>query len=292
MKILITGAGGQLGRELIDTAPEAIDVKAYTHLDLDITAPEDIMNTLTEYNPDVVINAAAYTAVDKAESEKELAFAINSDAVQNLAEAVRTISAKLIHISTDFIFNGHATEPYKINAKPDPLCVYGASKLAGEELLRDIIPDHHVIVRTSWVYSVYGHNFVKTMLKLMQEGKDLTVIEDQVGSPTWAKGLARCIWAITKKNDIRGTLHWTDDGGASWYDFAVAIYEEGQKLGLIRQNSMINPIPSSDYLTAAQRPKYSLLDKTSSWDALGIKAPHWRENLRQMLTELNEKKHD
>jgi len=292
MKILIAGANGQLGRELSDTVPADIEVKACTRIELDITDPEAIAYILHAYNPDVIINAAAYTAVDKAETEEELAFAINRDGVRNLVEGARGAGARLIHISTDFIFNGKSSEPYKIESLPDPMSVYGASKLAGEIIVRDTMPERHVILRTSWVYSVYGHNFVKTMLRLMQEGKDLSVVADQIGSPTWAKGLARCVWGIVEKNDISGTFHWSDAGVASWYDFAVAIYEEGRKLGMVGQNSVVTPVPSSAYPTPAQRPAFSLLDKTSTWNVLGMKAPHWRENLRQMLTELNGKKHD
>lgn len=292
MKVLITGANGQLGRELSDTAPADIDIKACTRLELDIADPKAISNILNKFNPDVIINAAAYTAVDKAETEKDLAFAINRDGVRNLAEGARAVSARLIHISTDFIFNGQSPAPYKINASPDPISVYGASKLAGEIIVRDTLPEQHVIVRTSWVYSAYGNNFVKTMLRLMKEGKGLSVVADQIGSPTWAKGLAHCIWGIINKNDINGTFHWSDAGVASWYDFAVAINEEGRAMGIIGQDSAVKPIPSSAYPTPAQRPAFSLLDKTSSWDDLGMRAPHWRENLRQMLIELNGMKHD
>ncbi|MCK5425814.1 MAG: dTDP-4-dehydrorhamnose reductase [Emcibacter sp.] len=292
MKVLITGAGGQLGQDLSDTVPEAIDMRGCARVDLDITDPKAIADIVNEYQPDVIINAAAYTAVDKAEGEQELAFAINRDAVENLALAAKAVGARLIHISTDFIFNGQSSEPYKIDAPTDPLGVYGASKLAGEMILRQTLPNDHTIIRTSWVYSIYGNNFVKTMLRLMQGGKDLSVVSDQIGSPTWAKGLARAIWTIVGREDIRGTFHWSDDGVASWYDFAVAIYEEGRKLGMIGQQSAVNPIPSSEYPTPAKRPNYSLLDKTSSWATMGMKAPHWRENLILMLTELDERKDD
>ncbi|WP_138380602.1 dTDP-4-dehydrorhamnose reductase [Luteithermobacter gelatinilyticus] len=289
MKVMITGARGQLGRELADTAPQNIDIKSCARQDLDITDSKSVVQWVKDFCPDVIINAAAYTAVDKAEKEKEQAFAINQDGVRNLAVAANIIGAKLLHISTDFVFNGQRSEPYTVEALPDPLNVYGASKLAGENILREVMPGRHVIVRTSWVYSSYGHNFVKTMLRLMKEREKLSVVADQIGGPTWAKGLARFLWEIAKRNNFSGTLHWSDAGVASWYDFAIAIFEEAKTKNMLTRDILISPVPSTAYPTPAKRPNFSVLDKMLSWEIFDVKAVHWRENLRLMLSELNEK---
>jgi dTDP-4-dehydrorhamnose reductase len=288
MKVLIAGAGGQVGWELQQAAPTGIEIIALQHADLDIADSSAVMSLVQQYQPDLVINAAAYTAVDKAEEETDKAYKVNTDGAANIARAVEDCSARLIHISTDFVFDGTGTKPYLPGDEPKPSGVYGASKLQGERAVMAETSGRAVILRTAWVYSVHGSNFVKTMLRLMAEREELGVVDDQVGTPTWAKELAKTIWLIAGKTDMQGTYHWTDDGKASWYDFALAIQEEAYGLGLLQKTIPIKPIKTEEYPTPARRPAYSVLDKASTLEALDCKAPHWRESLIKMLTELKE----
>ena len=288
MKVLITGAGGQVGWELQQTVSTDIEITALHRVELDIADQAAVMSVIKELQPDLVINAAAYTAVDKAEEEVDRAYKVNVDGAANIARAVEDCSARLIHISTDFVFDGTGTKPYLPGDEPKPSGVYGASKLQGERAVMAEISGRAVILRTAWVYSVHGSNFVKTMLRLMAEREELGVVDDQVGTPTWAKELAKTIWLIAGKTDMQGTYHWTDDGKASWYDFALAIQEEAYGLGLLQKTIPIKPIKTEEYPTPARRPAYSVLDKTSTLEVLDCKAPHWRESLIKMLTELKE----
>ena len=288
MKVLITGAGGQVGWELQQTVSTDIEITALHRVELDIADQAAVMSVIKELQPDLVINAAAYTAVDKAEEEVDRAYKVNVDGAANIARAVEDCSARLIHISTDFVFDGTGTKPYLPGDEPKPSGVYGASKLQGERAVMAETSGRAVILRTAWVYSVHGSNFVKTMLRLMAEREELGVVDDQVGTPTWAKELAKTIWLIAGKTDMQGTYHWTDDGKASWYDFALAIQEEAYGLGLLQKTIPIMPIKTEEYPTPARRPAYSVLDKTSTLEALDCKAPHWRESLIKMLTELKE----
>ena len=288
MKVLITGAGGQVGWELQQTVSTDIEITALHRVELDIADQAAVMSVIKELQPDLVINAAAYTAVDKAEEEVDRAYKVNVDGAANIARAVEDCSARLIHISTDFVFDGTGTKPYLPGDEPKPSGVYGASKLQGERAVMAETSGRAVILRTAWVYSVHGSNFVKTMLRLMAKREELGVVDDQVGTPTWAKELAKTIWLIAGKTDMQGTYHWTDDGKASWYDFALAIQEEAYGLGLLQKTIPIKPIKTEEYPTPARRPAYSVLDKTSTLEALDCKAPHWRESLIKMLTELKE----
>ena len=288
MKVLITGAGGQVGWELQQTVSTDIEITALHRVELDIADQAAVMSVIKELQPDLVINAAAYTAVDKAEEEVDRAYKVNVDGAANIARAVEDCSARLIHISTDFVFDGTGTKPYLPGDEPKPSGVYGASKLQGERAVMAETSGRAVILRTAWVYSVHGSNFVKTMLRLMAEREELGVVDDQVGTPTWAKELAKTIWLIAGKTDMQGTYHWTDDGKASWYDFALAIQEEAYGLGLLQKTIPIKPIKTEEYPTPARRPAYSVLDKASTLEALDCKAPHWRESLIKMLIELKE----
>jgi dTDP-4-dehydrorhamnose reductase len=288
MKVLITGAGGQVGWELQQTVSTDIEITALHRVELDIADQAAVMSVIKELQPDLVINAAAYTAVDKAEEEVDRAYKVNVEGAANIARAVEDCSARLIHISTDFVFDGTGTKPYLPGDEPKPSGVYGASKLQGERAVMAETSGRAVILRTAWVYSVHGSNFVKTMLRLMAEREELGVVDDQVGTPTWAKELAKTIWLIAGKTDMQGTYHWTDDGKASWYDFALAIQEEAYGLGLLQKTIPIKPIKTEEYPTPARRPAYSVLDKTSTLEALDCKAPHWRESLIKMLIELKE----
>lgn len=286
-RILITGAAGQLGRELQRSAPPGLELVAVNRDSLDITNAEQVRALFATTFPDLVINAAAYTAVDKAESEPGEAMAVNCDAAANLAKACASSGARLLHVSTDFVFDGTASSPYAPDAKTSPLGEYGRSKLAGEAAVTAALPAA-LVMRTAWVYSAFGSNFVKTMLRLMAERQELSVVADQVGTPTWARGLAQALWQAVALPELEGIYHWTDAGVCSWYDFAVAIAEEGVELGLLQAMPAIHPIPGSAYPTPAQRPAYSVLDKDSTWQALDTQGTHWRVQLRAMLQELKE----
>ncbi len=288
MRVLLTGANGQLGWELQRSCPTHIELHAHDADTLDITDRAAVDAATHALKPAWIINAAAYTAVDKAESEAMLAYAVNRDGARHLAAAAHAVSARMVQVSTDFIFNGEQGHPYRTDDSPAPLGIYGASKLAGEHAVREALGEHALILRTAWVYSSHGHNFVKTMLRLMSERESLGIVADQIGSPTWAHGLAQAIWqAIERK--LHGTHHWTDAGVASWYDFAQAIFDEAHALDLLTRDCVIRPIATSDYPTPARRPSFSLLDKSATWQALGIQYPaHWRTQLRAMLRESSE----
>ena len=286
MKVLITGKGGQLAWELEQLAPETYDVISVGIDELDITNEKLVSDFIAEHKPDLVINAAAYTAVDQAEKDVEIAYAVNELGVKYVAQACKKIGARILHISTDFIFDGTGTSPYQTDAKPNPLNVYGASKLAGDIALNEILPEASVIVRTAWVYSANGNNFVKSMLRLMQEKPQLGIIYDQVGTPTWAKGLAQWLLIIAGKPEITGTYHWTDAGVASWYDFAIAIQELGLEKGLLNNAIPVLPIPTSAYPTPAKRPAFSVIDKSSAEVVSGLKTTHWRKQLSSMMDEI------
>ncbi|MBV7266321.1 dTDP-4-dehydrorhamnose reductase [Erythrobacter ani] len=277
MKVLITGAKGQLGRGLIAASPDDAAIHAVDIDDCDLTNEGSIFNLVGNIAPDLIINAAAYTAVDNAESEEDLAAAINADAVKALASVH---SGRIVHVSTDFVFDGGSSRPYRPEDKRAPISTYGRTKARGEDHLR---PDD-ILVRTSWVYTAGGQNFVRTMLRLMREKPELKVVADQIGAPTWAPGLAAVIWGLVKSG-ASGIYHHSDAGTASWYDFAVAIQEEALSLGLLSREVPIHPIPTSDYPTPAARPAFSLLDCRKTRELLGDGHTHWRKNLRKMLKE-------
>ena len=203
--------------------------------------------------PDFIINAAAYTAVDLAEKESQTAFKINHEAVADIAQYADQNNIRMVHISTDYVFNGKNHKPWTVNDNPCPESVYGKSKLKGEIAVQEILKGKALIIRTAWLYSSYGKNFVKTMLKLMKEKNSLNIVDDQIGTPTWAYGLSKVIWKFVDKK-ISGVFHWTDAGVASWYDFAVAIQKEALALGLISKNIPLLPVPSKQFFTPAKRP--------------------------------------
>ena len=286
MKVLITGAGGQVGRILLETKPADVAGIACAHADLDIGRQEAVLDCVSRHRPAVIINAAAYTAVDKAESEAALAHRINAEGPAHLAAAASAYGARLIHISTDFVFDGTASTPYMPGAVTNPLGVYGNTKRDGELAVLHAAPESSVIVRTAWVYAAAGANFVRTMLRLMRTHGAVRVVADQVGTPTAARSLAEALWQIAANAEIRGIHHWTDAGVASWYDFAVAIAEEAAQLGLLPAEVTVTPITTADYPTPARRPAYSVLDKRSL-AAFGLSPTHWRQRLRGVLKEIS-----
>lgn len=284
-KVLITGAGGQVGRALLAAVPDNLEAIACTHGDLDIGAGQAVRDYVGRHRPAVIINAAAYTAVDKAESQVDAALRINAEGPGHLAAAARECGARLLHISTDFVFDGAASVPYRPDAATHPLSVYGRTKLDGERAVLEALPAQSTIVRTAWVYAATGANFVLTMLRVMRANGAARVVADQVGTPTAARSLAETLWRIAANPEIRGIHHWTDAGVASWYDFAVAIAEEGAELGLVPPEVTVTPITTADYPTPARRPSYSVLDK-SSLAAHGLSPIHWRKRLRAVLKEI------
>ncbi|WP_319421355.1 dTDP-4-dehydrorhamnose reductase [Pleurocapsa sp. FMAR1] len=288
-KILLTGITGQVGQELEQTLTSVGEVIGVSRQEFDLSQPAQIKQKIAEIKPNVIVNAAAYTAVDKSESEAELAMAINGNAPKAIAQAAQDIGATLLHISTDYVFNGQNHTPYLETDKTDPLGVYGKSKLSGEIGVRDC--DRHIILRTAWVYGSKGHNnFVKTMLRLGKDREELKVVADQVGSPSWSYDIALTITQLVDKSlndsNIRGTYHYTNSGVCSWYDFAVAIFAEAKQLGFPLAIERVLPITTADYPTPTQRPAYSVLSKVKITKTLGVYPPHWRESLRKMLTEL------
>lgn len=285
MKVLVTGARGQVGHALLETAPRGSSVLGLSHADLDIADGEAVRGRVAEHRPDAIINAAAYTAVDKAQSEPDLARRINAEGPRHLAAAARDCGARLIHISTDFVFDGRASVPYRPDAPTNPLSVYGKTKRDGELAVLDELADRSTIVRTAWVYGAVGANFVRTMLRILGSRGSVRVVADQVGTPTAARSLAEVLWRIVARPDIRGIHHWTDAGVASWYDFAVAIAEEGAALGLLSPSVSVTPIATEQYPTAARRPAYSVLEKRSL-ASLGFAPRHWRARLREVMQEL------
>lgn len=284
--ILLIGSKGQLGQELHQTLAPYGDMIAVARPDIDLAQPNSLRQLIREVQPQVVINAAAYTAVDKAESEPQLAKAINAIAPGILAQETEKLGAFLIHFSTDYVFNGQQSHPYQETDQTKPISVYGESKLSGELAIRYNC-DNHIILRTSWVYGTYGKsNFVKTMLKLGSEREEIRVVADQIGSPTWTGDIANAIaglLGLLKQPEIGGTYHYTNSGVASWYDFAVAIFEEAQNLGFPLKVERVIPITTADYPTPAQRPAYSVLSCAKITKVLEIPAPHWRQGLRKML---------
>lgn len=281
-KILITGSNGQLGKELkkLESSFPQYEFVFLSREDLPIHHFELLRNFFKGYHPQYLINCAAYTAVDRAEAEKDLAFQVNAEAVGVMAAVCKEYNTKLIHISTDYVFDGTATKPYTEEAPTNPQSVYGASKLKGEQETLKFNPDA-IIIRTAWVYSEFGKNFVKTMLKLMSEREEINVVSDQVGSPTYAADLAAAILQIISSEKwVPGIYHYSNDGVISWYDFAVAIKE------LSASSCKINPITTPQYPTPAKRPAYSVLDKSKIQSAFNIPEKNWKESLSVCLDKL------
>lgn len=287
MKILVTGANGQLGNELRNVLESEIPGHTlYTDInELDLTNADAVNSYVVRNEISHIINCAAYTAVDKAEDEKLKCAAINVNAVQNIANAADAVGAKVIHISTDYVFDGTAHRPYKESDKVNPISQYGTTKRKGETALLALAPDS-IIIRTSWLYSPYGNNFVKTMLRLGNELPQIKVVSDQIGTPTYAFDLARAIYNIIMSHQwVEGIFHFSNEGACSWYDFAKAIHDIAKI-----ENCEIKPIPTEEYPTAATRPFYSILDKTRIKATYGVNIPYWKDSLIDCITRINNNK--
>ena len=283
-KVLITGANGQLAKELARTAPKDYVITSFSREQLDLSKTTDIEACVAALRPNIVINAAAYTAVDKAESEPSQAQKVNADAVRDIAQAVDE-ACYFLHISTDFVFDGESNRPYKPSDLASPGSVYGSTKHLGESLLFETKPSNSAVIRTSWVYSSHGKNFVNSMLRFMAERSELSIVVDQLGTPTWAKGLAEVCWQACDQS-LEGLFHWSDAGVASWYDFAVAIQRIAIEKGILTTKAELNAIPTEAYPLPAKRPAYSVLDKSEILSALpDLKNKHWYDQLVEMFNE-------
>lgn len=282
MKILVTGANGQLGTELKKILEATMpSVAIYTDVDeLDLTNAKAVESFVVNNDISHIVNCAAYTAVDCAEEEKSLCAQINIDAVKNLALAADANGAKVIHISTDYVFDGTNHRPYRESDKVNPISQYGTTKRKGETVLLALSPEA-IIIRTAWLYSAHGNNFVKTMLRLAEKNDEIKVVCDQIGTPTYARDLAAAIVTVLRSHQwIPGIYHFTDEGAASWYDFAKAIFR------LAGKQVKVKPILTEDYPTPASRPAYSILDRSLIKATYGVTIPHWEEALADCMAEL------
>ena len=289
MKVLLTGAAGQLGQALRTSCPPDLELIATSRDELDLSKVEAFRAAVERHRPDWVLNAGAYTAVDRAEEEPDLAHAVNGGAPRAFAEAIRQQGGRLLQLSTDFVFNGRQGIPYLVEQPRDPLGVYGASKARGEEAIEAVLADNGqaTVLRTSWVMGPVGRNFALAMLRLHRERDQLGVVADQVGCPSSTLNLAAACWrVISSRAEQPPVLHWCDSGAASWYDVSVAVGELAAELGMIDRPASVRPIRTEDYPTPAQRPAYSLLDCCSSREQLELDGQHWRQALRAVLSAI------
>jgi len=292
MRILITGAQGQVGHELMQSAPSGWQVHGLGSSELDISDAEQVTAVVQNLQPLLIINAAAYTAVDKAESDSQRAYAVNHLGAENLAKAAQSLDCPLLHISTDYVFSGEHAQAYTEQDAPAPNSVYGESKWLGEQAINTLCTQH-IILRTSWVFGLHGNNFVKTMLRLAQERDALSIVSDQVGGPTSARSIAQALWQIAQHYENNGscnwgTYHFSGAPTCSWYEFATEIFTQATRLQLIDKAPMLSPINTSDYPTPAQRPAYSVLDNTKISQCFNIAQSDWKHELKLMLSALKD----
>lgn len=283
--ILILGSSGQLGCALQRTAPEGMPIVAHDLAETDIRNQAAIAATMSAVRPRVIINCAAFTNVDAAEAQPDDAHTANALAPGLLAEAAVEARCRLIHLSTDYVFDGCAHTPYRPDAPCAPLSVYGETKLEGERRVLSVAPES-TIVRTAWVHSGGGANFVRTTVRVLTSGRSMRVVDDQIGTPTRAFSLAKAIWSIVDRPELRGILHFTDSGAASWFDVAVTVLEALRDMGRLPAGADVIPIPTSEYPTPARRPAYSVLDKHGSWRAIEFTPAHWRDGVLASTSEI------
>ena len=291
MKVLLTGSAGQLGQALIDSVPQGVELIATSRKDLDLADAQACRDAVRCHRPDWVLNAGAYTAVDQAETQPEIAHAVNAVAPQAFAESLRSEGGQLLQISTDFVFNGSQGFPYQPDQERNPLGVYGSTKAAGEAAVQEFLGDEErsFILRTSWVISPVGNNFARTMLRLHRQKTQFGVVADQVGCTSSTLNLAQACWRVIElagQKSLPTVMHWSDAGAASWYDVAVSVGRMGLDLGLLDSAAAVQPIVTSAYPTKAQRPTYSLLDCASTRKALDLEAEHWQQALWNVLKRL------
>lgn len=292
MRVLITGARGQVGHELMRYAPAGFEVVGLGSAELDIANADQVAEVVARIQPQLIINAAAYTAVDKAESDAARAFAVNRDGVAHLACAAERLAIPLLHISTDYVFAGDAAEPYRESDPTGPTGVYGVSKLAGEQALAEHC-SRYLVLRTSWVFGVHGNNFVKTMLRLARERDELSVVADQHGGPTSARSIAAVLWQLVRLYVQQGELAWgvyhfSGLPSCSWHGFAEAIFQQAHEQGLIARVPNVHRIRTEDYPTLARRPQWSVLDCSRLSSLFGIAIPDWQLELADLLGELKQ----
>ena len=288
MKVLITGAGGQIGRELVRQRPARAQVLALNRAELDIGDANAVRDLVADFAPTVIVNAAGYTAVDIAEHEPDAAMHANAIGPRLLALAARDMSqCRLIHISSDYVFDGSTGRARQPSDPPNPLNVYGRSKLAGEQAAIEVLGGRTAVLRTSWVYGSHGRTFLHTMLRLMRAEGVVRVVVDQIGTPTSTPALAAVLWEFTKRPDLSGVHHWSDAGVASWYDFAVAIAEEAAALGVLPAGVAVTPVSTEEQSTRATRPAFAVLDTRATAQAIGLTPRHWRFRLREVLGSMS-----
>ena len=296
MKVLITGSQGQLGKELLKNIPHDIEVIAADRKTFNLLDLKDCREFIFDNKPDWIINAAAYTAVDLAEDEEEKAILINGEAPTEIANALKKTGGKLLQISTDFVFDGKSSSPYKVDDEPNPINIYGKSKLIGENGIKNILQDNnqYIILRTSWVMGSEGNNFTKTMLRLLKIKEKVSVVYDQIGCMTSSKYLSNICWLIIQKDITKNInnqkiFHWTDAGVSSWFDIATEIGDLSFKLNLLKNPAKVLPISSDNFPTRAKRPNFSLLDCSITKEILNIENKYWRYSLLEILQELKSK---
>ncbi|MAV63865.1 MAG: dTDP-4-dehydrorhamnose reductase [Candidatus Marinimicrobia bacterium] len=298
MKVMVTGSNGQLGRALLNLKPDGLEVIPTDRNNFNLLDLKQCKEYILDNKPDWIINAAAYTAVDLAEEEQDKARIINGEAPTEIAKALKKTGGKLLHISTDFIFDGKSSNPYQVNDKPNPLSIYGRTKLLGENGIKDILldDDNYIILRTSWVMGPVGKNFIFTMLKLHTIKDQISVVYDQIGCMTSTSSLAKICWLIVQKDLVKNEknqkiLHWTEAGASSWFDIATDIGEMALKINLLKKRAKVLPISTHEFPTKAKRPSYSLLDCSITKELLNIENNYWRNSLQEILQEIKLENH-
>jgi dTDP-4-dehydrorhamnose reductase len=286
MRALIPGSAGLIGTALRAQAPAGVEVIGLDLLELDITDAAAVQRAIDYYQPDIVLNAAGYLAVDKAETERDEVMRVNAEGPRHLAHALSHGTARMVHLSTNYVFSGRSSVPYQPEDPAEPVSMYGVSKRAGEVAVLQTLGERATVVRTSWVHARHGNSFLRTILKVLKERGTARVVDDQLGTPTSAQSLSGVLWRVALDPAIVGIHHFTDAGVASWYDFAVAIAEDAVALGLLPESAHVVPVSTADFPMVAPRPAYGVMAKQATIAALGASPPHWRVNVRKTIEEI------